>query len=87
MTNADVPSISVNELIENPINKNTGNIITSENKKENIIIARGNTWSPDDQNKNTYKLNDNDWFLLKDNITNPSNWKQITYEQAMTGDY
>ena len=87
MTNADVPSISVNELIENPINKNTGNIITSENKKENIIIARGNTWSPDDQNKNTYKLNDNDWFLLKDDITNPSNWKQITYEQAMTGDY
>ena len=87
MTNADVPSISVNELIENPINKNTGNIITSENKKENIIIARGNTWSPDDQNKNTYKLNDNDWFLLKDDITNPSNWKQITYEQAMAGDY
>ena len=87
MTNADVPAISIEGLIANPVNKNTGNPISTSQKANGIIIGNGETWSPDDQNKNTFKIDNNQWYYLKDDIHKASNWKQITYEQAMAGDY
>lgn len=77
MTNADVPNLSVKDLISNPINKNTGNPINSEGKKDGIIIVNTDTWSPDDQNVNTYKISDSEWFFLKDDITKAQNWQKI----------
>ncbi|MDD7769131.1 MAG: YidC/Oxa1 family membrane protein insertase [Treponema sp.] len=87
MTNADVPALSVDGLISDPINKNTGNLISSLPKENGIIIGNAYTWSPDDQNKNTFKIDDNQWYHLKNDIHNADNWKQISYEQAMAGDY
>ena len=87
MTNADVPLISLEGIIENPVNIFTGNTLTNNAKKDGICIISPNTWSPDGQNKNTFNVQDTNWYYLKDDITNPSNWKQITYEQAMAGDY
>lgn len=83
MTNADVPELSMKDIISNPINKNTGNLISSDAKKNGIIIANADTWSPDDQNKNTYKIDNNQWYFLHDDIHKGENWKQITYSEAI----
>ncbi len=76
MTNADVPSLSVAGLIENPVNPFTGNPITMEPKKDGVYVADSHLWSPDGQNKNTFKISDDEWYHVKDNIFIASNWTQ-----------
>lgn len=87
MTNADVPALSMEGIIQNPVNKNTGNPIDYGNKEKGFVVVSSTLWSPDGQNKTTFKLNDNEFFFVKDEITNPDNWKSITREQAMQGEY
>ncbi len=43
MTNADVPSLALKDLIENPVNPFTGNPITQDAKKEPVYIAMSGT--------------------------------------------
>lgn len=76
MTNADVPAISTEGLIENPKNPFTGNAITTAGKDEGIFIANSGLWSPDAQNKNTFKIKDNEWFFVKEDAFYPENWTQ-----------
>ena len=74
MTNADVPTLSVEGLIENPINPFTNKPINNDEKTAHdqmVILSQefyvtthtGNTFLPAQ------------WASVKDNIWNPENWK------------
>ncbi|MBO5482581.1 MAG: membrane protein insertase YidC [Spirochaetaceae bacterium] len=76
MTNADVPVISTKGLIENPINPFTGKNITNTKKDNGLFIAFTTLWSPDGQYKNKFKIQDNQWYFVHDDIYNPENWSQ-----------
>ena len=76
MTSADVPSLSAAGLIENPVNPFTGNRITMEPKKNGVYVADSHLWSPDGQYKNAFKISDDEWYLVKDDIFSVSNWTQ-----------
>lgn len=76
MTNADVPTLSVAGLIENPKNPFTKKLINSDAKKKGVYIADSHLWSPDGQYKNTFKIYDDEWFFVHDDIFNPNNWVQ-----------
>ena len=86
MSNADVPSLSMSGIIENPINKATGKQINSDKKKNGLVVISSNLWSHDAHNKNTFKINDDKFFFVKDDITKPENWKKLSKEEAMKGD-
>lgn len=83
MTNADVPSLSVKDLYPDAVNKYTGHKIISNWKEKGIILTDTQTWNPDDQNKNTFKVRDDDWYFVKEDITKPENWKRVTFEEAL----
>lgn len=87
MTNADVPLLATKDIIDNPINVFTGKPLSDEMKKNGIPIISPITWAPDGQNKYTLSTKDTNWYFVKEDITNPNNWKKITEDQAMTGDY
>lgn len=87
MSNADVPWLSMEGIIENPVNKATGNKINGEKKKNGLVVVSSSLWSPDGQNKTTFKLDNDQYYYVKDNIINPENWKKITPEEAMKGDF
>ena len=76
MTNADVPTLSVAGLIENPKNPFTKKLINSDAKKKGVYIADSHLWSPDGQYKNTFKIYDDEWFFVHDDIFDPNNWVQ-----------
>ena len=80
MTNADVPALAADGLIENPVNVFTGKKISSEPKNEKIFIAYSHGWEPEKNNKNTFRLSDNQWFTVKDSIFDIKNWKQESPE-------
>ena len=73
MTNADVPVIAMNGLIENPVNPFTGNKITSDEKTahEQFIIV-SDTFSTSKNNGNTFLPSR--WASVKDNLWEKDNW-------------
>jgi hypothetical protein len=73
MSNADVPSIAFDNLISNPINPFTKKPIIS-NKDNYLYITNVNKWVPADHNTNTFKINPDEWYSVRDNIFLDENW-------------
>jgi YidC/Oxa1 family membrane protein insertase len=67
MTLADVPSIAMNELIDNPINPFSNHPVLMDKEKE-IIITSSRVLH--------FKIADDQWLKVHDNIFDPNNWKK-----------
>jgi hypothetical protein len=77
MTNADVPTIAFKNVIENPVNPFTGNLINSSLKKDGVYITLSDIFMPHQQkSKNVFDIKDHEWYKVKDNIFIDSNWTQ-----------
>lgn len=73
MTNADVPSLAMKDLIDNPVNPFTGKAITSNEKNEHEqYIINSSDWDITLNNGNTF--NSAKWISVKDNIWEKDNW-------------
>ncbi|MBQ7915446.1 MAG: sulfatase-like hydrolase/transferase, partial [Firmicutes bacterium] len=73
MTNADVPTLATDEIIENPVNPYTGKPINSDEKTAHEQIAIVSTlWDVAENNGNTFKAAQ--WASVKDNIWDADNW-------------
>ncbi|MBQ0002184.1 MAG: membrane protein insertase YidC [Treponema sp.] len=82
MTNADVPLIAFDSIIESPVNPFTGKAFSkneAEKIKENgVEISTSRLWNIDEvENISTLPLNDNDWVRVKENIFDSKNWTVI----------
>ena len=79
MTNADVPSLALKDIVENPINPFTKNPINGDYKKNGIIATKGDIFMPY-HSKSSYEftLSDDEWIYIKDNIFEDSNWQKYT---------
>ena len=77
MTNADVPSLSLKDLIENPVNPFTGNPITQDAKKEPVYIAMSGTQLLG-TNAYLFLLDPKQDYYVHDNLFDPKNWIPAT---------
>lgn len=74
MTNADVPTLAVNDLIENPTNPFTGNLIDAEEKhKHKQMVIVSNEWSISKNNGKTFLPSK--WASVSNNIWDKNNWE------------
>jgi hypothetical protein len=76
MTNADMPSLAVSGLIENPVNPFSGQPIAAD-KENGVIIVTSPRWSPKDHFKNTFNIAKNELFFVKDDIFKAENWQTV----------
>ena len=81
MTNADVPVIATNGIIDAPVNPYTGNPIDSDLKSGDLYISYSmdqdeDTWNPNYNSGNAFAYTaDTVWFkLINGNIYEPDNW-------------
>ncbi len=74
MTNADTPDLAVSGIIENATNPFTGNPIHQPQAKEKVYVVFNNGWSPEAHNKTTFKIAPQEWYAVKDNIFESTNW-------------
>ena len=77
MTNADVPMLALEGLVENPVNPFTGNPINDEAKKAGgLLITTAENY---DQNPgNTIDTEGGVWYTIEgNNIFDKSNWKLV----------
>lgn len=76
MTTADVPSLALKDLVNNPVNPFTGNPVNMDLKKNGAIVTISNNHQPVMQYKNRFNISDKDWYLVKDNIFDDANWSK-----------
>ncbi len=77
MTNADVPTLALEGIVENPINPFTGNPVNSEAKADGVYITVDDIFRLH-HNKSEYvfTVRDDLWYHVQDNIFIDSNWTQ-----------
>jgi membrane protein insertase Oxa1/YidC/SpoIIIJ len=77
MTNADVPFLTLNGIIENPVNPFTGNPITTQPKENGIFISTYHAPMAANHGKYVYNVKNDQWIYLRDSIFNSSNWEKV----------
>jgi len=85
MTNADVPTLAMKDVINTPTNPFTGKEINNNEKyaHEQFVIL-SDLWDVKKNNGNTYKAAK--WASVKDNIWYPNNWTFYKHK-AVLDDY
>ncbi len=74
MTNADVPTLATNGVIQSPVNPFTGKPINSSQKTEREqFMLISNEWSTG--TNNGYQFKPGKWLSVKDNLWDASQWK------------
>jgi len=74
MSNADVPYLSLVDVIENTVNPFTGNAISIERKKEPLYIAISGSIHLSNSNNSQFQLNPNKDYYVHGSIFNAENW-------------
>ena len=75
MTNADVPTLAVRDLIEDPVNPFTGRPLDSGAKDAGELHLLSTDW--DTEVNNGYTFLPGDWYSVHDSIFDPNNWKAL----------
>ena len=76
MTNADVPTIAADQLINNPLNPYTGKPLTNDPKFEGpLYVTASRNWNVDSNKGNTFT--GHTWYAVQDDVFDLNNWKEI----------
>jgi YidC/Oxa1 family membrane protein insertase len=71
MSNADVVSMAIDGIIDNPVNPFTGNAISTERKNNPLLILIQRVQN---KNENEIVLNSQNTYYVHDNIFDENNW-------------
>lgn len=77
MSNADVPTLALDGIVENPINPFTGNPVNSDTKLDGVYISTEHLYMAEhSKSEYIFTVPDDSWYHVKDNIFVDSNWTQ-----------
>ena len=83
MTNADVPYLSTEGLIENAANPFTGVSLDGSEIKANGVLVNGKRFFGSlTQDETTFDLSGENWWIVHDNIFDLDNWKKLSREEV-----
>ena len=76
MTVADVPSIALSGIVENPKNPFTGKPISTDGKKDGILVTTDNKLFMPYHSKSEYEFTvpEDSWYRVRDDIFRDENW-------------
>lgn len=74
MTNADVPTLATEGIISNPVNPFTGKTISSDRKKEPVVIIEGDL---NEENTEVKVIPYKTYLTVHDNIFDENNWERL----------
>ncbi|GHV28908.1 membrane protein [Spirochaetia bacterium] len=74
MTNADVPVLVTNGIVANPVNPFTGKPLTVSPKSDGVYITTNDRSMAFQHAKNTFNIENDEWFFVHDNIFDTANW-------------
>ena len=75
MTNADVPTLVLEDIVVSPVNPFTNNSISSDAKSNGVLVTIDDLFMPHhSKNENVFTVKNDMWYRVKDNIFDDSNW-------------
>ena len=78
MTNADVPSITLKDIVKDPINPFTKKPIVpippDEKKASGVVLTHN--WQPGANLINKFRVPDADWYTISKDMFDIANWEQ-----------
>ena len=75
MTNADVPTIAMDGLVDDPVNPFTGNRVDSSAKTAHPqLVTTSVLWNIAKNHGNTFDTHDGKWYAVEGNIFDKNNW-------------
>lgn len=78
MTNADVPTLAMRDVIEHPVNPFTGSEVSDRLKQtEPMIVTDSDNWRLDVNNGTTFNLSGGHWWSVHDSIFDMDNWTKL----------
>jgi YidC/Oxa1 family membrane protein insertase len=75
MSNGDVPVLALKNIIDDPVNPFTGNLLKDNPKDSGLHITINHLPLPSQHNKNTFNIRKNQWIVVHDNIFDAENWR------------
>ncbi len=81
MTNADVPTLAMDGVIDDPVNPNTGNPVNMDYKTSgnDMYITTSGNWSTVTNHGYKFDTIDGYWYAVKPgNILDVKNWKRVS---------
>lgn len=83
MTNADVPALAMQGIIEHPVNPYTGNVVDSSDKERGALVCTEHIFMPQQNDSNyVFTASPDKWWRVKGNIFKSENWTQEIQEGA-----
>ncbi|MCL2295412.1 MAG: YidC/Oxa1 family membrane protein insertase [Spirochaetes bacterium] len=79
MTNADVPHLLTEGLIQDLINPFTGKELIKQ-KCGGVFVSGSITWNPRHQRGNRLNIGSDEWMHVHTNIFDPANWSMVNVE-------
>ncbi|GMO29089.1 MAG: YidC/Oxa1 family membrane protein insertase [Termitinemataceae bacterium] len=73
MTNADTSILATQNIIDDPVNPATQNILKAD-KSDGITVTTSSLWTPEYHAKNNFKIKSREWLHVRDNIFDEDNW-------------
>jgi YidC/Oxa1 family membrane protein insertase len=77
MTTADVPTLATAGLIDNPVNPFTGKPLYVD-KDNGVKVTTSRKIYPTHHGKYKFRIDDDEYLFVHDNIFDSENWKQVT---------
>jgi YidC/Oxa1 family membrane protein insertase len=76
MTNADVPALALNGIVNEPVNPFTGNPIDTKPKRDGVYITTNHLPLPYQHGKFKFNITGGQWIYVHDNIFDTGNWEK-----------
>jgi YidC/Oxa1 family membrane protein insertase len=80
MTNADVPFIALDGIVQNMKNPFNGKLMMQD-KDKGVTITSAGLWDPEAQLKYTFNIKPDQWLHVHDNIFDPANWTAVRIDE------
>ena len=80
MSNADVPALAIEGLLQDDKNPYTGNeikILSPEEKQEKLIVSFSKANAVRSNRNNGFIIQDTDWYTVRDSIFTTANWTRL----------
>ena len=83
MTNGDVPTLAMKDLIEDPVNPFTGNPINSDKKNGTLYVFGSDAWNTGSNNGNTFRPGR--WYAVSGSMLDRKAWRRAGENSVLPG--
>jgi hypothetical protein len=79
MTNADVPQLALDGIVDDPVNPWTGRLLSKKGKENGAYITNNEFFMAHEHERNNFRIKDDEWLHVHNNIFDKNNWSTATW--------